>query len=246
MRTFVVGDVHGAGEELQAVLEKAKYKANEDRLYLVWSIIKRYNAICTLGNHEQKFRKYLSGYRKGGLPPHYFWALNNLVAHGVSVEEFFEFISNMPLLVEPQNGVIVTHAGVNVQDPYKEEEGANVYGCILPDSPMPLPEPGDGETYWWDLYKGDPLVIYGHLVTHQNKPRYNYSAKGEVNSIGIDTAMVHGGFATAYVVETKEIFQYSSGVSYFTQLKEEFKKNPPLPNKVILKFVEAKTKGLTK
>ena len=236
MSTWVIGDLHGCGKELEELFLQADI-GDSDQVWLVgdcfdrglhghvvWKMIRQHGIRIVLGNHENKFIKWLSG-RKADVPMHYIWTVNNLVKNGISISEFFDFIQSAPLVSEAAPGVVVTHAGVLLHNPLQPDESANVYGRAIRD-----------KEEWWDYYHGDKVICYGHLVS-SGGPRIRTGPNGQVNSVGLDTATVHGGPATAYCVETGKIVQYTSGVDYFSQLKGEFKKASPTICQEVADFI---------
>lgn len=251
MKHFVFSDIHGSGVELQHLLQKIS-PASDDQLvfvgdaldravhgHLVWDVIHKHNVIVLMGNHEYKMLSFLQG-KRDFLPLHYFWCFNNLIEHGVDIVEFVDFLKNLPLLKLFNNEgkqFIVTHAGVDINNPTVENLSWNVYGHLSPDKKMPRPRPGDVEKYWWDDYKGSIPVYYGHLVTHDNLPRIRYDDFGNVNSVGIDTATCHGGPLTAICPETNEVFQYRSGKDHYGPLKKSLKENPIMLKSCITDFI---------
>lgn len=246
MKNYVIGDLHGCGLELDAFIKQ--YVKSEDQIWLVgdlfdrslhghlvFKLIKQYGIKATLGNHEKKFINYLNG-KKDSVPHHYYWTLNNLIDNGIGVEEFYNYIVNLPLIEEIDNETLVVHAGVDVYNPWQENESANVYGNFKPTQPMPIPKPNDGNKYWWDHYHEDTLVLYGHLVCPEGKPRLRYSPSGKLNSIGLDTAATHGGGLTAWCVEDNIHITVPSE-DYFSILKAEMQKNPPKPHSEVTNWI---------
>jgi serine/threonine protein phosphatase 1 len=248
MKTFVVGDIHGAGLELEVLLEKMS-PSTDDRILLVgdlfdrglhavkvWELIVQHRIKSFLGNHEAKMSAYLQG-RYSYLPPHYYVAMNLLVESGVAPNELAMFLQSLPLL-EDYGHFIVTHAGVRLDNPSIPDNSANVYGSLPPDQAMPIPEDGDGKKYWWDGYQGDKLIIYGHLVTRDNLPRIRRRAFDKrINSVGLDTAAVHGGALTGICVEDFKFFSHRSGVDWGKQVKDMIKVAPPVVHPDILAYV---------
>ncbi len=225
---YVVGDVHGAGAELVALLEKVKFLLGRDHLCLVgdvfdrglrpglvWDAIHALNPIMLEGNHERKMRNFLIG-KIPDVPTHYHFALQLLEQHGVTRPALLTFLNSLPLVVE-FGGIIVAHAGVNLTDPLRPDADANIYGHLRADEPSSMPPKADGKAYWFDQYEGDRLVIYGHLVSKDGLVRVRR------NSIGIDTAACHGGPLTAYCVETGEIIQYQSGHNQWIEVKRRWR-----------------------
>lgn len=252
MKHYVIGDVHGAGLELDALLCKIS-PTTDDQVILVgdvfdrgeyghevWRIIEQTKAIVFLGNHERKMHQFLTGQRDS-LPYHYYWAINNLLQHGVELQQLVDFLGTLPLVKQFEAGTpfIVAHAGVIVDDPLREDISMNVYGNLR--EPMPRPSPGDPKKYWWDDYAGDVPVYYGHLVSHDGLPRIRRSPSGKINSAGLDTAVVHGGNITAACPETLEFFQHKSGVDYFGVLKSVFAMQPPILHSDVVAYRAARS-----
>lgn len=230
-RTFVAGDVHSCGIELEKLLDKMS-PTSDDRVVLcgdvfdrglhadrVWQMIQKHRMTVMLGNHEIKMIAFLEG-RYGELPPHYYTAMNILYnrAH-VAPNTLLSYLKGLPLL-EDFGDFIVTHAGVLLDNPTKEDISANVYGSLPPSQKMPIPTDDDGKKYWWDGYDGDKLIIYGHLVTNDELPRIRRNSKKQINSIGLDTAAVHGGPLTGFCPEEFKFYSYKSGRDWAKELKE--------------------------
>lgn len=226
MSTFVIGDQHGAGLELQKLLEKISPSAT-DTVYLVgdcfdrgihgvlvWDLIHKYDMKVIRGNHEQKMINYFHG-NKINLPPHYKWFLNELinVKKKIDFSNFLYWLENLPILVNTPSGLI-THAGVNIFTPEVPDLSSNVYG---------YPIRGVTGHEWWSHYTKEKLVVYGHLVTKDLLPRIYHSPNGEINSVGLDTAVVHGGPSTCICLETKEIITYRSSKDWYNIFCKEYK-----------------------
>jgi len=239
LRHVCVGDIHGAGKELKSLLEDIQLKP-DDKLILVgdifdrgedadvvWEVVQQYNADVMLGNHERKYLQYITGDRKW-LPTHYHYAWD-ILSRRMSLQQFKIFLASLPLVKRYYRGdglgsFIVAHGGVNIDNPSSEDLSANVYARLHPDKPTPIPQ--EHETYWWDLYKGEELVLYGHLATYDGQPRVRIQ-NNKVNSIGLDTGAVHGGPLTAYCVEEERFYSYQSGIDHWKSVREKMKLNKP-------------------
>jgi len=230
---YIFGDVHGSGAELNALIQKISPKA-EDELILVgdvfdrgfqggivWRLIQDLHITVIRGNHEQKMLQFLKGERPQGVPLHYHWILNELinVTKVVTKKDLIDYLDSLPLLIE-RGGALVAHAGINILNPKEPNVSCNVYG-------NPTPDNRKRDQKWWLQYEGNQMVVYGHLVTPNGLPMFTKNSRGRINSVCIDTAVVHGGNLTSYCIETKEVIQYRSGINHYHKMKEEVKKNPP-------------------
>lgn len=235
MKRIVFGDVHGAAYELEGLLHRMTLG---ERGYEVWSVgdlfdrglhaakvwhlIEEYGIKSVLGNHERKMLKFLQG-EIDSLPLHYYVAFDDLDSAGVLPEVLEAYIAGMPLLVD-FGEYIITHGGVLIDFPSVPDISANVYGNLESAKRMPRPEVDghpDGQSYWWDEYKGSKVIIYGHLVTGDNNPRIRY-IDGKINSIGLDGAAVHGGNMLGVKIDDSgvfECFSFSSGRDWFKECK---------------------------
>lgn len=223
MRTYVFGDIHGAGLELSTLISNLNLN-EDDRLvfvgdlfdrglhgHVVWDIVNRKSKLTSFlknpilsvaGNHEVKFVNYLKENRKKEMMPiHYLWFLDRIYKHGVKKEEFLNYCESLPYLLNINDNIIV-HGGIKLTNPYEPDFSSNVYG---------VKEDG---VYWWDKYQGDKTIIYGHLGERDHSVRVRH------NSYGIDTGIVFGGYVTAYCLEDKKIYSHRSGIDW----KREFKK----------------------
>jgi len=68
-----------------------------------------------------------------------------------------------------------------------------------------------GKPYWYEVYNGPVLVIFGH--THSKIPRAR-RAGGKLVALGIDTGCVYGGKLSAYCPELDELVQVDAARSY--------------------------------
>ena len=149
-RTLVIGDVHGCANELEAMLHRVQptrcilvgdiFRKGPNPIG-VWRIIQEWSLEAVFGNHEaallQESEKYPS--------------------------TLIDWINTLPLWIDGQSNVMghtqrwrVIHAGVN---PFDIEKTTRAQAIVLrrwPDD-RDLKNP-----FWWELYSGQPLIIYGH------------------------------------------------------------------------------------
>jgi len=188
-RTLVVGDVHGCAGELAALLIEAK----ASRVILagdlftkgpdpagVWDLIRRFNLEAVLGNHDAAVLAEPDRWRAKGLP-----------------QEALDWLGNIPLWIDGP-GWRVLHAGC---DP---ERGAEATPRTALLNLRRWPNDSDkGHPFWWQLYQGPPMIVFGHDARRGLVDR-------RPHSLGLDTGCVYGGGLTGVILETGEILQTPS------------------------------------
>lgn len=189
-RTLFVGDVHGCARSLRALLAEAR----PDRLVLlgdlfakgpdprgVWDIIVEHRAESVLGNHDVRM---LRVWGEAGDGAHH-------RACRALPEEARAWVGALPLWITGP-GWVAIHAGLH---PFAGLAGTDRrIATVLrrwPDDVSPE------NPFWWELYKGDARVFYGHDAMRglQVHPR----------TIGLDTGAVYGGELTGYLLEEERV-----------------------------------------
>lgn len=215
MNRVIIGDIHSCADELQQIINHfpdCEYIAVGDlfdrgrRGMEVWNLIHKHNIKCCLGNHELKLLNFLTG-KRDWVSPHYHVFINAFKKEK-KIEELIEFLESLPLIIKLDEESLVTHGGIDIINPWREDVSANVYGKFNPEKPMPK---GDVKNGWWNFYKGEVKVYYGHISFDEPKILGN--------SVGLDTAACHGNFLTSICHETGEIFSVKSKENYFEKLK---------------------------
>lgn len=103
-------------------------------------------------------------------------------------------------------------------------EWCAVHAGLIPGKPPHVVGPEDlvslrrlparGRPFWYEVYGGPNLVIFGH--TPGKIPRAR-RVGGKLVALGIDTGCVYGGKLTAYSPELDEVVQVSAKQSYARQ-----------------------------
>lgn len=264
-KTYIFGDCHGAGYELQGLLDRIAPSSDDEIISIgdlfdrglaadiAWQLMQGRQVF--MGNHEYKMWQWMRG-EFNFLPGYYYVALNKIIESGVSPDAFFDWLALRPWL-EDRGSYMITHAGVVLDNVLRPNLSMNVYyadgrNCFDADcgyvygkgKGQVMSRPEFNRSYWWDIYKGEKLVIYGHLVTGDNLPRIRYGDSGLVNSIGLDTAAVHGGNLTCYCPEEDKFYSYQSGIDWGKKCEEMIKGKPPLINPDLMSFVKGKREEL--
>jgi serine/threonine protein phosphatase 1 len=197
-RRIFIGDVHGCFEELQLILEKAKWDKKTDQLCFVGDLINRgpfsfevlqfaknYATMCVRGNHEENFLDYLN--QKKSHKPLYEELIKKL---GTSLKIYVRWLEKLPYFIEEKEFILV-HAGLTpgktVQESRKEDlirirtwDGIGENTNVRTNPP------------WYQFYEGEKLVIYGHYAIEGLKIREN--------TIGLDSGCVWGKELSAMIM----------------------------------------------
>jgi hypothetical protein len=193
MATLFVGDVHACADELRDLLSLSK----PDRVIFVgdmfnkgpdpdgtWKLIEEYGAEAVLGNHDRKVVSLASAKKKWRAP-----------------EAAIEWLRGLPLSLEGE-GWLVVHAGI---DPVRGLEHTSE-DQLLTMRRWPDDDRSDNP-FWWELYTGDRLVIYGHdavrgLQDHRPK------------TLGLDSGCVYGRRLSGYLLEDDAIVSVPARAVY--------------------------------
>ena len=211
-RTIVVGDIHGCYDELQLLLTKADFGA-DDRVIAVGDLTvkgpksreilelfsqdNRFSSV--VGNHDLALVNYWKG-ELVNLKPSQMKTIKELVAGG---KQLLEYLTALPGYIELENHIVV-HAGVrpNIPLPNQVIEDLVELRTLGPDR-----TDRDGKP-WYQEYNGDKVVLFGHWPSPL--PRRGPKA------IGLDTGCVYGYQLTAYFVEDSEFVSVNALEPYDT------------------------------
>jgi predicted MPP superfamily phosphohydrolase len=200
-RTIVVGDLHGCFDELQALLDKVAFTA-DDRVICVGDLItkgpknrevlelfmsdKRFSAV--IGNHDLALRRRWNG-EKFKLKPSQKPTYKELKKQK---QKYLPFLNNLPFMIQLESHLIV-HAGLrpNIALHSQTTEDLTELRSLGPDRAK-----RDGVP-WYEDYDGDKMVLFGHWPAEE--PR-----RGR-NALGLDTGCVYGHRLSAYIIETEKV-----------------------------------------
>jgi len=186
----VVGDVHSCATELDALLTLAQ----PSRVILVgdvfnkgpdpdgvWALVREWRAESVLGNHDL--------------------LVMDLADQGDfrAPKAAIQWLGKLPLFIKTQ-GCIVVHGGLNPESGHTTQATA-IKVRRWPDDSQ------DTHPFWWELYTGEHLVIYGHdarrgLVDHRPM------------TLGLDTGCVYGGALTGYLIEEDRVLSVPAERAY--------------------------------
>lgn len=236
-KTFIIGDIHGCIDELQELMQQLAPSANDhiifigdlidrgpDSLGVVREVVRwsnRFNVQLVLGNHEEKFLRYV----------HHIKTASGLETEMKGIDEFPNLLSGLNgdelsflqsayhALHLPELNTLLVHGGVwrNVDfllpATYRFLDNHNLDKKRLAllnktrflnpkGNFVALGEEKANDSFWAEVYEGQwGHVFFGHQPFLQAEP------KRFTHATGIDTGCVYGGWLSA--VEIKD-----EGVSY--------------------------------
>jgi hypothetical protein len=199
MKTMVIGDIHGCGLELRALIEKAGLEKKTDQVilvgdlfdrglhgHIVWEVIQEWGdkIHCLEGNHERKMLKWLKNERRE-VPSHYVWCVDNLREKGVSRSVLEAFLEKLPTLFwysvtdlpiipfyDNDKDKELRHK-VSDRDVIIVHAGIDIENPLNPDRKYTV-YGDERHGPWWEKYTGNTLILYGHLSEADHNPRIRY------------------------------------------------------------------------
>ncbi|MFC6768593.1 metallophosphoesterase family protein [Natrinema soli] len=197
---YVVGDVHGCLDALEALLETLDLSGTDLAVFVgdlvrkgpeseaVLDRIRRSPRLLSVrGNNE---RKLLEG--EASLP-----ALDAADSR---------YLQSLPTAISWDGGLVV-HGGIDPNRPLAAHSAEDVLTMRSPD--------GDGYDgpFWFETYEGPPRVFFGHTVLDAPIDREW--------AVGLDTGCVYGGTLTAYDVR-RDRFHSVAGADHVERSSEKF------------------------
>ena len=234
----IIGDIHGCYEELKQLLLKLGYIVEDNQavyhpegrraifvgdlidrgpnspavLRLVMAMVKAKNAFCVPGNHEQKYKRKLSG--KDVKLTH---GLKETVEQMAQEPESFhkevlEFIDSLVShLIFDGGALVVAHAGMK-QEFQGRASGRVRSFALYGDTTGETDEYGAPiRQNWATDYRGTATVVYGHTPV--------LYAEWFNNTICIDTGCVFGGRLTALRYPERELIDVQAQKVYYEPIK---------------------------
>lgn len=236
MRHIVIGDIHGCIQELDLLLEKLSTDST-DKIYFIGDLIDRgpdsagvvkrvrqlsekMNVTLILGNHEEKFLRYLKNVENN---PSALAQMKNVQQYAILAHQLTDadirFLegSYYTKIIDVGSGILLLHAGIPAtskvdlatEHSYISQTGKPPKGLELLTKTRRLDEQGnflalnmekDDSPFWAEVYDGRwGFVIFGHQPFIQDHPK-----KFE-HALGIDTGCVFGGWLTALVYSEDQI-----------------------------------------
>jgi serine/threonine protein phosphatase 1 len=202
-RTIVVGDIHGCFDELNSLLEKVSFGAN-DRLVAVGDLIvkgRRNKDVLDLFIRDSRFSSVIGNHDLAILN---FW-LGKTSALKESQERvcvelepekqvYEAYLASLPFMIDLGTHAVV-HAGVRPGIELSEQSS----GDLTELRTLGFDRTSRKGIPWYDVYDGEKTILFGHWPSA--KPRL---AK---HAIGLDTGCVYGNNLSAYIIEADEFVE---------------------------------------
>ena len=199
MRTLVIGDIHGCYGELSDLIEKFS-PTDKDQIYSVGDVINRgpdsskciellkdLKAKVVMGNHEHWYIRSFP-FREDNE--------ENKIFKKLELEDHLRWMHDLPYYIET-NKFIIVHAGFDPRKLLGENDKDTLVSLrVLDDLKKP----------WFEMYKGDKHIYFGHW----GKLGLYYGK----NVTGLDTGCVYGKKLSGLVVEENKLIQVKAKKVY--------------------------------
>jgi len=208
-RTWIIGDVHGCFDELQALLKKGAYRPDEALIFTgdivnrgpkitqtLEFVRKTPHTVVLKGNHDDRFARYLAGRRlepsnglEGSIRAVGAWTREQRETCRLWIESW-PFIVRLPDL--EGKPLYVVHAGIDGRRPMDQQ---TQYDCLFAryfggkdpfdDSRGPL---------WYHTLTGDQVIAFGHIPHRASRPTpHGFALDGGAVKGGVLRALICSG-----------------------------------------------------
>jgi Calcineurin-like phosphoesterase len=230
----LIGDIHGCFDELAVLLETLGYDRRDvhdwhhpegrrpvflgdlvDRgpdspgvLRTVHATVTAGRGYCVVGNHDDKFRRWLAG-REVKITHGIEETIEQMAAEPDAFHrDMADFIDSLPHhLILDEGALIVAHAGVTADmhgEDTRRVRTFAMYGEVTGERDHHgLPVRRD----WARNYAGEPTVVHGHVAEPHVRERNNV--------LCIDTGCVFGGHLTALRWPERDLVQVEAHNTWF-------------------------------
>ncbi len=199
-RRIFIGDIHGCADELRALLKYLDVK-EDDELYFTWDYFTKgpkpvevakiiLNCKAKVYWVQWNHDLFLWDVIDGKISQENFKGDKAILEFFASNQKALQWFRKLPFWIEDEKFVLV-HAGF---EPWKPLDGQDPHILV-------------NIRGWRKTYQGTKTVIFWHDA-----------AQGLIktqNVIGIDTGCVYGGYLTAFLLDSQDLFQVAA-LDYYT------------------------------
>lgn len=232
MRKIIIGDVHGCLSELKALLDMCSLQPADQLFFIgdlidkgtdsvgvvkyVYELSLKLNVKLILGNHEEKFLRYLRNKKENPkalkemiILPDFLTLEENLTEGELNLlyQSYYSFRivdTNILLIHGGLPGTCKLQFDVNYQynihspkvfkhlDLITKTRYLDAFGDFIS-----LGQENKNSSFWADTYDGKfGTILFGHQPFFQDKPVFFN------NAVGLDLGCVFGGSLLAYIIES--------------------------------------------
>lgn len=232
MRKIIIGDVHGCLRELEALLDMCSLQPADQLFFIgdlidkgtdsvgvvkyVYELSLKLNVKLILGNHEEKFLRYLRNKKENPkalkemiILPDFLTLEENLTEGELNLlyQSYYSFRivdTNILLIHGGLPGTCKLQFDVNYQynihspkvfkhlDLITKTRYLDAFGDFIS-----LGQENKNSSFWADTYDGKfGTILFGHQPFFQDKPVFFN------NAVGLDLGCVFGGSLLAYIIES--------------------------------------------
>lgn len=213
MRTFVIGDIHGAYKAMMQCFERSGFNYKKDRLICLGDVCDRGTEVVKVFDELLKIKNLV--YILGN---HDLWALE-WAGKGIS-SKIWKYQGGKKTINSYPNGMPEKHLKIllNAHYYFKEDKRLFVHGGILPGKKLKKHDPS---VFLWDRSlvneamrrrsrrKIAPITKYKEVFVGHT-PTLNFGSRLPINVCELwmmDTGACFGGPLSMMNIDTKEIFQ---------------------------------------
>lgn len=209
-RQIFIGDVQGCYQEFLDLLDRLNYEKESDELYLTGDLINRGpqsaemldfmianpEVRSVLGNHEYYFLEEQAGHRPKRKKTHFKSLREQLSGN---IRKYTQYLRQLPGWIETPDWLLI-HGGLL---PGKRPDQMRLEDLVS----LRMVQTDKGEEPWFDLYREDKLVIFGHWA------KLGLLSSGRARAL--DSGCVYGGSLSALVLPGDRFISVPARKQYY-------------------------------
>jgi len=218
-KLIVYGDIHGCYDEFISLRNKVNPNKNDIEVCVgdvitkgkdsikVLRYLQKNNIRSVLGNHEDKFIRFLEHQQNNNKNPIILDDDEQNIVDNLN-ENDMQYLKKMPLFLRFEN-ITVLHGGLqnhHVLNVLTKKEKSKILRMRYLDKNgnfLSYDKENEDSIFWADIYNGNQgFIVYGHHWFNE--------VKRNKNSIGVDTGCVYGNKLSAAIFENFNIENFKN------------------------------------
>lgn len=223
MKYFIIGDIHGCYDELQALLDKAGL-SEHDQLISIGDMVDRGpqsaeslnffrttpNAISIQGNHERKHVRSFRGQTEAAASQ----AITRVQIGEADYPDAITYMDDLPRYLELPEATLV-HGFWEPDVPLEAQRETVIVGTMSGEEYLKR----KGIWPWYEYYDGDQPLIVGHRDYSDGQMRpFIY----EDRVYTIDSRCVYGGWLTGLLLPDFKLISVPSRGDYWNAVMRQY------------------------